>query len=151
MVATSPLRSTSRTTSLLLKRDRGRPRLAGSTQAMALADTTTSGGKSSGTTRARAFLQTRYALLEETLAPLAHHVASDIAVLADPDPPLGLEKLLETHPALIAFDFLPHATALRDVEPFTVHVLNCDGAWLELECHRAFEWRGFLRGAPVAQ
>src|SRR3990170_2310483 len=78
MVATSPLRSTSRAMSAQLKRDSGRPRVAGNSQAIALTSTTTSGGKSSGATRAQAFIQTRQTLLDETLTPLTYHVAPDI-------------------------------------------------------------------------
>src|SRR5271169_83260 len=78
MVAASPLRCTSRAMSLQLTRDRGRPRVAGSSHATALTSTTTSGGKSSGATRARLLFQARQALLEEAFTPLAHHVAANV-------------------------------------------------------------------------
>ena len=57
MVATSPLRCASRAMSAQLKRDRGTPRVAGSSHAMALTSTTTSGGKNPGAARARAFFE----------------------------------------------------------------------------------------------
>ena len=78
MVATSPLRSTSRAMSPRLKRDSGSPRFVGSSQAMALTSTTTSGGKNSGPPRALEFLQTRQTSLEEAPTPLTHDVTSDI-------------------------------------------------------------------------
>src|SRR5258706_16173823 len=78
MVAASPLRSTSRAMSPQLKRDSGSPRVRGSSQAMALTSTTTSGGKNSGPPRALAFLQSRHAVLEEAPPPLTHHVAPHI-------------------------------------------------------------------------
>src|SRR5450759_4481038 len=81
--ATSPLRSTSRAMSVQLKRDSGRPRVAGNSQAIALTSTTTSGGKSSGTTRAQTFLQTRQTVLVEPLAPLTYHVAPNVQSHSD--------------------------------------------------------------------
>lgn len=80
MVATSPPRSTSRAMSPQLRRDSGKPRVAGSSQAMALTSTTTLWGKNSGATRAREFLEPGDAQFEEALAPLTHHVASDVEV-----------------------------------------------------------------------
>lgn len=59
-----------------LKRDSGRPRVAGSSQASALICTTSSGGKDPGAARARALFKPLYSLMEEALAPQAHHVAA---------------------------------------------------------------------------
>src|SRR6266852_4474035 len=77
MVATRPQRCASRTMSAVLRRERGKPRVAGSSHARALIWTTTSGGKSSGATRAGALLQARQAFLEETLAPQTDDISSD--------------------------------------------------------------------------
>src|SRR5260370_6277425 len=73
--ATSPQRWASRAISTVLRRDKGRPRVAGNSQARARTCTTTSGGKDPGAARARAFLQAREALLEKALAPQADHFA----------------------------------------------------------------------------
>jgi hypothetical protein len=62
--------------SAVLKRERGRPKVAGSSQAMAFICTTRSGGKPPGPTRAGAFLQARDALVEKALAPKTDHIAA---------------------------------------------------------------------------
>lgn len=76
MVATMPERCASRTMSVVLKRERGKPRVTGNSQAMAFTCTTTSGGKNPGAARARSFLQASQAFVEEAFAPKADHVAS---------------------------------------------------------------------------
>lgn len=49
--------------------------------------------------------------------------------------------------------FVPNGRHIptRNCLPFTVQLLNCEGIWLELEFHRAFQSSGVLRGAAVAQ
>jgi hypothetical protein len=76
-VATTPERCASRTISAVLRGDSGKPSVAGSSQAMAFTCTMSSGGKNRGSSRARSLLQTSDALVEEPLAPQAHHVAAD--------------------------------------------------------------------------
>ncbi|MEK6688305.1 MAG: hypothetical protein AABZ01_07595, partial [Gemmatimonadota bacterium] len=61
----------------------GSPRMAGSAQAMALTSIATLGGKAHRTATARSLLETREALLEEPLAPLAHHRARQIEAFPD--------------------------------------------------------------------
>src|SRR5712692_5333482 len=77
IVATMPQRCASRTMSAVLRRERGKPSVAGSSQAMAFICTMSSGGKNRGSPRARSLLQTAHAFMEEPLAPQAHHVAAD--------------------------------------------------------------------------
>src|SRR5712692_7367029 len=77
IVATMPQRCASRTMSAVLSRERGKPSVAGSSQAMAFICTMSSGGKNRGSARAWSLLQTAHALVEEPLAPQAHHVAAD--------------------------------------------------------------------------
>jgi hypothetical protein len=72
-----PERCASRTMSAVLRRESGKPNVAGSSQAMAFICTMSSGGKNRGSPRARSLLQTAHALVEEPLAPQAHHVAAD--------------------------------------------------------------------------
>jgi hypothetical protein len=71
--------------------------VAGSSQAMAFICTMSSGGKNRGSPRARSLLQTADALVEESLAPQAHHVAADRESCSDLiiGPALGGE---ENHP-----------------------------------------------------
>jgi hypothetical protein len=66
-----------------LKRDSGSPREAGNSQAMAFICTTTSGGKNSGATRSRTFLEARDPKLKEALSPEAHDVAADVETSRD--------------------------------------------------------------------
>jgi hypothetical protein len=63
--------------SAVLRRERGKPSVAGNSQAMAFICTMSSGGKNRGSPRARSLLQTADAFVEEPLAPQAHHVAAD--------------------------------------------------------------------------
>src|SRR5438093_3358281 len=77
IVATMPERCASRTMSAVLRRESGTPSVAGSSQAMAFICTMSSGGKNRGSPRARSLLQTAHTLVEEPLAPQAHHVAAD--------------------------------------------------------------------------
>jgi len=67
--ATRPLCWTCCTRSVVLQRESGRPYLAGSSQAKALIWTTSSGGKSPGTTRTSLLFQPREAIGEEAFAP----------------------------------------------------------------------------------
>src|SRR5436309_8802272 len=76
MVATMPERWASRTRSPMLRRESGKPRVAGSSHARALIWTTTSGGKKPGAARARSLLQAVQAFVEEPFAPQTDHVAS---------------------------------------------------------------------------
>src|SRR3990172_1886753 len=75
-VATRPERWASRTMSAVLRRERGRPKVAGSSHAMAFICTTTSGGENPGPARARALLETGEPFVEEPFAPEADHIAS---------------------------------------------------------------------------
>jgi hypothetical protein len=58
-----------------LKRDKGRPRTAGISQARALICTTSSGGKDPGAARARALFEPGKSFMKEALAPQAHDIA----------------------------------------------------------------------------
>jgi hypothetical protein len=78
MRATNPHPWACLATSATLKRDSGKPSVAGSSQASALISTTSSGGKSPGSTRAGSFFQARQSLLVETLAPKTDHFAAGI-------------------------------------------------------------------------
>ena len=83
MRATSPERSAWRATSAALSRDRGRPSVAGSSQASALISTVSSGGKGPRASRAGSFFQARQSLLEEALAPPADDLASRVQAGGD--------------------------------------------------------------------
>src|SRR5580765_825006 len=83
MRATRPERSACRATSATLSRDSGRPRLAGSSQASALISTVSSGGKDPRASRAGSLFEARQSLLEETLTPLADHLASGVQARGD--------------------------------------------------------------------
>jgi hypothetical protein len=61
----------------VLKRESGTPSVAGNSQARALTWTTTSGGKSSGTARARTLVEAGQAFIEEAFAPQADDVSAD--------------------------------------------------------------------------
>src|SRR6266852_3533195 len=76
MVATMPERWASRTRSLMLRRESGKPRVAGSSHARALIWTTTSGGEKPWAARAWSLLQAVQAFVEEPFAPQTDHVAS---------------------------------------------------------------------------
>src|SRR6266851_5647637 len=82
-VAKRPERRTCEPSSARLHRDRGRPSLAGSSQAMALTRTTTSGGKDPGASGSWAVIETPEALLEEALSPHADDLASCGEVVCD--------------------------------------------------------------------
>jgi len=77
IVATMPERCAARTMSAVLRRESGTPSVAVSSHAMAFICTMSSGGKNRGSSRARSLLQAAHALVEEPLAPQAHHVAAD--------------------------------------------------------------------------
>lgn len=85
--ATRPRRTTSDRMSGTWSRLSGSPNRAGSSQAMALTATTSSGGKTRSTTGAGTLGQTGQAFLEEALAPLRHDLdrqlepARDLGVL----------------------------------------------------------------------
>jgi hypothetical protein len=83
MAATMPAVTTCRRNSARLKRDNGRPSLAGSSQASAFTWATTRGGKNGRPTGAGTLLQPRESLLEEPFAPLAHHRARQVEALAN--------------------------------------------------------------------
>ena len=76
MVATMPQRWASRTMSAVLKRESGRPRVDGSSQAMALTCTTTSGGKNRGAARSWSLFQAWQALVKEAFAPKTNDVTA---------------------------------------------------------------------------
>src|SRR6516165_10554502 len=78
MEASKPLCWTCCTRSVVLQRDSGRPYLAGSSQAKALTCTTSSGGKSPGTTRTSMLFQPREAISKEALAPERYHFTSGV-------------------------------------------------------------------------
>jgi hypothetical protein len=62
--------------SAVLKRESGKPRVEGNSQAMALTWMTTSGGKNRGAARPWSLLQAWQALLKEAFAPKANDVAA---------------------------------------------------------------------------
>jgi hypothetical protein len=64
--------------SATLHRDKGIPVVAGNSHARALTSIMTSRGKNSGATRAVSIIESRQALLEETLAPERNNFASGI-------------------------------------------------------------------------
>ena len=70
--ATNPCRTTSRFNSGMVKRDSGRPRSWGSSQASALTATTTLGGKLGWASPPWPFLQPWQSFFEEPLPPLGH-------------------------------------------------------------------------------
>ena len=75
MRATKPERRACRATSATLSLDKGKPNVAGNSQARALISTVSSGGKDPRASRARSLLEARQSFLEEALAPLADHLA----------------------------------------------------------------------------
>src|SRR3990172_7975659 len=81
--ATSPARRTCSASSAVLQRDSGTPKVAGSSQAMALTSTSSSGGKDPGTPRTWPLFQAWESLVEEPLSPQAHHFASSAQTLCD--------------------------------------------------------------------
>src|SRR5450631_2523468 len=76
MVATNPNCRACCATSATLRRESGKPSVAGSSHASALTCTTTSGGKSPWSARASLIFQARQAVFEKALAPQAHDFAS---------------------------------------------------------------------------
>src|SRR5216683_6723467 len=81
--ATRPRRSTSARISGTCSLDRGRPRRFGSSHAMALTSTVTSGGKNRGATSPGPFFEPGKTLLEETLSPLRHDLAAGVQACSD--------------------------------------------------------------------
>src|SRR5574341_2369254 len=75
-VATRPQRCASRTMSAVLRRDSGKPRVAGNSQARALTCTTSSGGEHPRPARPQALLEAGQAVLEEAFAPETDHIAA---------------------------------------------------------------------------
>ncbi len=76
----TPRSTMSRCSSVRVKRESGRPWLAGSSQAIALTSATCSGGKTARATRARLVLKPGEALCTESSAPLA----DDLGVAVEP-------------------------------------------------------------------
>jgi hypothetical protein len=70
-----PKRCACRATSATLSRESGKPKVAGNSHASALISTVSVGGKSPRASRAGSLLEARQSILEETLAPLADHLA----------------------------------------------------------------------------
>ena len=66
-----------------LRRENGRPRSAGISQARALTSTTTAGGKSARSSSPGSLAKPGEAFLEETLAPLGHDLTGQVQALAD--------------------------------------------------------------------
>src|SRR5712691_6957733 len=81
--ATRPRWSASARISGTCNLDRGRPSLCGSSHAIALTATTTSGGKNRGSTMPWAFLEPDESLFEEPLAPLRHDLSAGIQARSD--------------------------------------------------------------------
>ena len=81
--AISPERRTCSAISAERHRDKGTPKVAGNSQAMALTSTISSGGKNPGSTWARPLLEPAQALLEEPLTPHAYDFAPRIKPLRD--------------------------------------------------------------------
>src|SRR5712691_881481 len=95
--ANRPERRTCEPSSARLHRDSGRPNLAGSSHAMALTRTTSSGGEDPGASGSWAVVETPQALLEEALAPHAYDFASCAEGLCDlviGEAPVGQEDHL---------------------------------------------------------
>jgi hypothetical protein len=76
----TPRSTTSRCSSVRVKRDSGRPWVAGSSQAIALTSATCSGGKTARATRARLVAQPVEALFAESSPPLR----DDLRVAVEP-------------------------------------------------------------------
>jgi hypothetical protein len=83
MVAVRPQRRTCEPSSAKLQRDNGSPSLAGSSQAMALTRTTSSGGKDPRSTGSWAIIETPQAPFEEALTPHADDLASGGEVICN--------------------------------------------------------------------
>jgi len=83
MVATKPVERTYRAISAVLHRDKGTPDAAGSSHASAFTSITTSGGKNAGAPRAVSVLESRHALVEESLSPETDHFAPRIQPFGD--------------------------------------------------------------------
>ncbi|MFZ0215788.1 MAG: hypothetical protein WAM30_07565 [Candidatus Dormiibacterota bacterium] len=83
MLATSPRLTTSDWMSVTWRRDKGKPNRLGSSQAIALTATTTSGGKNRGPPGPRALLEAGEAFFEEAFAPLGHDLESQVEAAAD--------------------------------------------------------------------
>src|SRR5260221_14287740 len=94
MEATRPRRTTSPWMSDKLKRENGRPALAGSSHARALTAMTTLGGKADRTSSSRLLLQAEEPLLMEALSPLADDLPRRIETRRDlvVTEPLGCEQ-----------------------------------------------------------
>jgi hypothetical protein len=72
-----------RATSATLRRDNGSPKVAGISHASALISTVSSGGKDPRASRACSLFEARQSILEETLAPLADHLAPRVQARGD--------------------------------------------------------------------
>src|ERR1019366_5097113 len=83
MRATRPERGACRATSATLSRQSGKPKVAGISYASALISTVSSGGKSPRASRAGSLFEARQSILEETLAPLADHLAPRVQARGD--------------------------------------------------------------------
>jgi hypothetical protein len=75
--------TTSRCSSVRVKRDSGRPWVAGSSQAIALTSATSCGGKTARATRARPVAESPQAILEEAPAPLADDPSGGVEANGD--------------------------------------------------------------------
>src|SRR5437867_1023008 len=82
-VARRPERRTCEPSSARLHRESGSPSFAGSSQAMALTRTTSSGGEDPGPSGSWAVIETTEALLEEAVAPQADDLAPCGEVVCD--------------------------------------------------------------------
>src|SRR5271169_5607599 len=83
MVATNPNCRARCATLETLRRESGKPSVAGSSHASALTCTTTSGGKSPGSARAHLIFQARKALFKKALAPQTHDFAASMQARSD--------------------------------------------------------------------
>src|SRR5262245_47793153 len=83
MLATSPRFITSAWMSGTCKPEKGSPSRAGSSQAIALTTTTSSGGENRAPARAVALLKSGQALLEEALTPLGDDLERQIEPAGD--------------------------------------------------------------------
>jgi hypothetical protein len=82
-VAMRPERRTCEPSSARLQRESGSPSFAGSSQAMALTRTTSSGGEDPGASGSWLVIETSEALLEEAFTPHADYLASCGEVVCD--------------------------------------------------------------------
>jgi hypothetical protein len=81
--ATMPRETTSEAMSGTCRRDSGTPRRPGSSQAIALTATITSGGKDRGSTSPGTLFEAGQAIFEEPFSPLRHNLSTGVEASCD--------------------------------------------------------------------